>query len=127
MDDARVWAFEDSLWKADEAHYRESIAPDYLLVIPAPPYVLMGEQAVHALAQTPRWQSVAFSDQHVSRPHEGLIVVAYHVEAAGGGEGSGEQPYSADCSSVYLRISHENWKVIQHQQTPRLVEAVTQE
>ena len=119
MDDARVWAFEDSLWRADEAHYRESIAPDYLLVVPMPPYVLVGEQAVEALAKTPDWQSVTFSGQHVSRPHEGLIVIAYHVEA----EGGGEQPYSADCSSVYRRMGHEDWKVVQHQQTPRLVAA----
>lgn len=120
MDDALVWAFEDSLWKADEAHYRESIAPDYLLVVPTPPYVLTGEQAVEKLAQTPRWQSVAFSEQHIARPHGdhgGLIVIAYHVEA----QGAGDQPYSADCSSVYLRIAHDDWKVVQHQQTPRLV------
>lgn len=116
MDDARVWAFEDSLWRADETHYRESIAPDYLLVVPAPPYVLTGEQAVEALAGTPRWTSVDFSNRHVSRPHEGLIVIAYHIEA----EKPDAQRYSADCSSVYLRIEHEVWRVVQHQQTPRL-------
>lgn len=119
MDDARVWEFEDSLWRADEAHYRESITPDYLLVVPMPPYVLTGEQAAEMLANTPRWQNVEFSGQHVSRPHGedgGLIVIAYHVEASK----ADAQPYSADCSSVYLRIGHEDWRVVQHQQTPRL-------
>lgn len=117
MEDSRVWAFEESLWKADFEHYRESIARDCLMVVPAPPYVLAGYDAIEAMANTPRWQEATFSDQHVSRPHEGLIVIAYSVEASR----EGEQPYSAHCTSTYWRLGHENWVVVQHQQTPKLV------
>ena len=116
MDDDRVWAFEESLWTADEAHYRESIDEGYLLVVPQPPYVFGGEEAVRALANTPRWSEVRFSEQRVSRPQEGLIVVAYSVEAA-----RGQERYVAHCTSTYRRLEHEVWKVVQHQQTPPLV------
>ncbi len=116
MDDARIWAFEESLWKADFEHYRESIAKDCLMVVPAPPFVLAGYDAIEAVANTPRWSEVAFSDQHVSRPQEGLIVIAYGVAA----RRDGADPYDAHCTSTYQRCGHEDWQVVQHQQTPRL-------
>ncbi len=116
MDDHRVWAFEESLWKADAEHYHECIDENCLMVVPTPPYVLTGMEAADAVSQTPRWSTVAFSDTKVSRPEEGLIVIAYAVEASR----DGEQPYSAHCTSTYRRLSHENWRVVQHQQTPRL-------
>ena len=117
MDDARVWAFEDSLWKADARHYRESIDEACLMVIPQPPYVVAGTQAVAAVADTPRWTEVMFSDQHISRPQEGIIVIAYSVDASR----PDDQPYQAHCTSTYRRLAHDEWRVIQHQQTPKLV------
>jgi hypothetical protein len=116
MDDDRVWAFEESLWTADEAHYRESIDEACLMVVPQPPHVLAGDEAVRAVADTPRWSEVRFSEQRVSRPQEGLIVIAYAVAAA-----RGEERYVAHCTSTYRRLEHELWKVVQHQQTPPLV------
>ena len=116
MDDDRIWAFEESLWKADFEHYRESIAKDCLMVVPTPPFVLAGYDAIEAVANTPRWPEVTFSDTHVSRPQEGLIVIAYAVEAS-----RDEEAYQAHCTSTYQRLGHENWVVVQHQQTPKLV------
>ena len=113
MDDTRIWAFEESLWKADHAHYAESIDPEYVLVIPAPPYIAFGKAAVDVLAQTPRWDTVSFSETQVGRPQEGLITVAYRVDAT-----RGDERYDARCSSVYRRVEHEVWTVVQHQQTP---------
>jgi hypothetical protein len=52
----------------------------------------------------------------VTRPQEGLICVAYKVEASSG-DGPG---YTAYCTSVYRRLGHDDWKVVQHQQTPPL-------
>ena len=115
MDDARIWAFEESLWKADHEHYAESIDPEYVLVVPAPPYIAFGKAAVEVLAQTPRWDSVEFSETQVGRPQEGLITVAYRVNAT-----RGDERYDARCSSVYRRIDHEIWTVVQHQQAPVL-------
>ncbi len=117
MEDERVWAFEESLWTADAAHYRESIDDSCLMVVPQPPFVLESEAAVAAVSDTPRWSSVAFSEQRIVRPQEGLIVVAYKVEASK----PDADAYVAHCTSTYRRLAHEEWKVVQHQQTPPLV------
>lgn len=116
MDDHRVWSFEESLWTADEAHYRELIDAECLMVVPQPPFVLGGEEAVKAVSNTPRWTEVSLSDRRVSRPQEGLIVIAYKAEAK-----RGEEVYVAHCTSTIRRIEHEVWRVVQHQQTPPLV------
>lgn len=116
MDDARVWEFEESLWTGDADHYRESIDAEGLLVVPAPPFILRGEDAAEAMAQTPRWETVEISEQQIMRPQEGLIVVAYKAEAK---RAEGE-PYVAHCTSTYRRLAHEDWRVVQHQQTPPL-------
>lgn len=116
MDDDRVWDFETSLWTADAAHYRASIDDECLMVLPQPPYVMSGQQAIEAVSDTPRWTSVALSERQVMRPQEGLIVVAYKAEAAR----EGSEPYVAHCTSTYRRLGHEEWRVVQHQQTPPL-------
>lgn len=115
MDDDRIWAFEESLWTADAAHYRESIDDECLMVVPQPPFILGGEEAIAAVSATPRWTSVTIEDRRVARPQEGLIVVAYHVRAA-----RDDERYDAHCTSTYCRRGHEDWTVVQHQQTPPL-------
>lgn len=116
MDDTRVWTFEESLWTANAEHYRASIDEQILMVLPTPPFVMNGEQAIEAVIATPRWSHVELSDRHVARPQEGLIVVAYHARA----EREGHTSYEAHCTSTYRRLSHEEWRVVQHQQTPPL-------
>lgn len=118
MDDTRIWAFEESLWKADRDHYAASIDEGYVAVIPSPPYLIHGKDAADTLAATPRWAEVAFADTVVTRPEEGLIVIAYRVTASGG---ENDAAYEARCSSVYRRLGHEDWRVVQHQQSPVLV------
>ena len=115
MEDLRVWAFEESLWTGDADHYRESIDESALMVVPQPPYVLESEAAVDAVSQTPRWEQVTFRDGRIVRPQEGLIVIAYGVEAT-----KGDERYIAHCTSTYRRLEHDVWKVVQHQQTPPL-------
>lgn len=117
MDDDRIWAFEESLWTADAAHYQEAIDPECLMVLPAPPFVLTGEHATDAVSATPRWERVAFADRRVARPQEGLIVIAYTATAAR----VGSDDYIAHCTSTYRRVTHKEWRVIQHQQTPPLM------
>lgn len=124
MDDDRVWAFEESLWTGDAQHYREAIDAACLMVVPMPPYVLEGADAVAAVSDTPRWDRVTLDDRRVVRPQEGLIVVGYTARAERGGEGSGAgagEGYVAHCTSTYRRLAHDEWRVVQHQQTPPLV------
>ena len=112
MDDNRVGDFETSLWVGGEDVYRSAIAPDCLMVLPEPPFVMSGEQAIEAVSNTPRWQRVEFEDLRIVRPQEGLIVLAYAVEASRGGE-----TYRARCTTTYRRVAHEEWQVVQHQQS----------
>ncbi|MFC4257139.1 DUF4440 domain-containing protein [Altererythrobacter xixiisoli] len=116
MEDERIWKLERSLWTGDTEHYRELIDADSLFVVPAPPFVMRGNAAADAMAQTPRWASVDFSQQQVVRPQEGLIVIAYHARASA----DGKDDYAAHCTTTLRRLSHDDWRVVQHQQTPPL-------
>ena len=115
MDDDRVWAFEKSLWVGDADHYRELVDDECLMVLPQPPFVVSGRQAIEAVADTPRWSDVEIADRQISRPQEGLIVIAYNAKAS-----RADEIYEANCTSTYRRLSHEVWRVVQHQQTPPL-------
>jgi ketosteroid isomerase-like protein len=119
MDDARVWSFEEGLWTGDADHYRTLVDAECLMVLPTPPYVFSGEQAIAAVSDTPRWTTVDLSERRIARPQGGLIVVAYEVTA----ERDGVPSYQARCTSTYRRIAHDEWRVIQHQQTPPLTAA----
>lgn len=113
MDDKRVWDFEEGLWTGPAEHYHELVDSQCVMVLPEPPYVITGSQAIAAVADTPRWSSVELSQRQIMRPQEGLIVVGYKVEAQRGDE----KGYTAYCTSTYRRLSHEEWRVVQHQQT----------
>jgi hypothetical protein len=117
MDDERVWSFEESLWTGDAEHYRESIDDQCLMVLPEPPFVMSGAQAIEAVINTPRWSSVELTERQVARPQEGLIVIAYRAKASR----EGTDGYEAHCTSTYRRLAHEQWRVVQHQQTPPIV------
>ena len=117
MDDDRLWGFEQSLWLDGPDNYREKVDGAVVMMLPQPPFLFAGEQAIEAVASTPVWQRAELSDRHVSRPQEGLIVVGYRVRA----ERDGHAGYEAHCTSVIRRLEHEVWRVVQHQQTPALV------
>lgn len=117
MEDDRIWSFEEGLWTGDAEHYRELIDDECLMVVPAPPFVMTGAQAIDAVSKTPRWSSVSLTEKQVKRPEEGLIVIAYKAEA----KKDGGEAYTAHCSTVIRRLAHDKWRVVQHQQTPPLV------
>ncbi|MBB5709526.1 DUF4440 domain-containing protein [Sphingomonas xinjiangensis] len=116
MEDNRIWSFEESLWTGGAKQYRELIDDECVMVLPEQPFVFTSQQAIEAVAHTPRWSSVSFSEQRVMRPQEGLITIAYKVEA----EGEGKQGYTAWCTTTMRRLEHDIWRVVQHQQTPPL-------
>ena len=113
MEDERIWKFEEELWLGGGDVYRERVSDDCLMALPAEPYVFGGKEATKAVEHTPKWDSVRFTDTRVSRPQEGLIVIAYQAEAQGP-----DKTYRAICTSTLRRLSHEEWDVVQHQQTP---------
>lgn len=115
MDDARIWSFERSLWTEGAENYREKIDDQCLMVLPQPPFVYKGADAVAAVSATPRWEGVEFSEEQVMRPQEGLIVIAYRAHAT-----KGDETYEAHCTTTMRWLSHEHWRVVQHQQTPPL-------
>lgn len=117
MDDERIWGSEEGLWTGSAERYRASVDDQCLMVLPAPPFVMSGRQAIEAVANTPRWSKVELSERQVARPQEGLIVIAYKAKA----EREGSAPYEAHCTSTYRRLAHEEWRVVQHQQTPPLM------
>lgn len=112
MEDHRVWDFEQSLWLGGADRYRELVDDECLMVLPAPPFVMSGAQAIEAVADTPRWDDVKFSNGQIARPQEGLIVIAYDAHAR-----RGDKSYQAFCTSTLRRLAHEEWRVVQHQQT----------
>jgi hypothetical protein len=112
MDDARVWEFERSLWTGGPETYEALVDDQCLMVLPALPFVYTGRQAIDAVADTPRWSEVTFSEEQVVRPEEGLIVLAYKAEAK-----RADQTYVAFCTSTLRRLAHDEWRVVQHQQT----------
>jgi len=113
MEDERIWDFERELWLGRGEVYRERVAGDCLMALPEQPFVFQGQQATEAVEATPRWDDVDFSDRRVSRPQEGLIVIAYRADAR-----RDDKTYRAMCTSTLRRLSHEQWDVVQHQQTP---------
>jgi hypothetical protein len=113
MEDERIWKFEQELWTGGDEVYQQRVSPDCLMALPAEPYLFAGEAATRAVQHTPKWDEVEFADTRVSRPQEGLIVIAYRAQAR-----RGEKSYDALCTTTLRRLAHEQWDVVQHQQTP---------
>lgn len=113
MDDSRIWEFEQELWTGPADAYDRKVSDQVIMALPSDPWLFDGPQARAAVKDTPRWDEAIFSDTRVERPHEGLICIAYRMEAR-----QGEKRYHALCTSTLLRRGHEDWVVVQHQQTP---------
>lgn len=112
MDDDRVRDFETRLWTGGDDVYRRCVSGQCLMVLPEPPFVISGREAIEAVSATPRWSEVDLHNLQVSRPQEGLIVIAYQARAS-----RGTEAYHAWCTSTYRQRAHEDWEVVQHQQS----------
>ncbi|MFC7537099.1 DUF4440 domain-containing protein [Sphingomonas sp. GCM10030256] len=111
MDDGRIWEMEEQLWHGGEDVYQQLVDEEVVMALPAEPFIFSRQQAIDAVRNTPRWEQVRFSDQKVSRPAEGLIVIGYKVDASRGGAS-----YRCYASSTLRRRGHDDWTVVQHSQ-----------
>lgn len=111
MEDERIWAMEEKLWKGGEQVYEELVDENVVMALPAEPFLFSRDQAKDAVKDTPRWEDVRFSDQKVTRPEEGLIVIGYQVEAR-----RGDELYRCYASSTMMRRGHDDWTVVSHSQ-----------
>jgi hypothetical protein len=111
MEDERIWAMEEKLWHGGEEVYERLVDENVVMSLPAEPFIFSHAQAKAGVKNTPRWEQVRFSDQVVSRPHEGLIVIGYRVEAS-----RGQETYRCYASSTMMRRGHEDWTVVHHSQ-----------
>ena len=111
MDDDRIWHFEEKLWLGDAETYGALIDDECVMALPTKPFVFTADAAIAAVAETPRWSTVAFTERKVQRPEDGLIVIAYRAEANREGES-----YTAYCTTSMRRRGHDDWVVVQHAQ-----------
>ena len=111
MEDDRIWEMEGKLWRGGADVYEQLVDEQVVMALPAEPFIFSREGAIKAVENTPRWEDVRFSDQKVSRPEEGLIVIGYKVDAS-----RGDERYCCYASSTMRRRGHEDWAVVQHSQ-----------
>lgn len=116
MKPSTIWAAEEQLWTGEPETYAAQIDEACLMIVPAEPFILEGREAIEAMAATPRWAQVELADRRITRPRKGSIVLAYHARASRP-DGS---DYQAHCTTVWRRFAPREWRVIQHQQTPRI-------
>ncbi|NVD43850.1 DUF4440 domain-containing protein [Qipengyuania atrilutea] len=109
--DEAVWLAEERLWLEGGSAYSELVAGEALLVMPGGG-ILTGSEASEAMADREGWQSVAMSQQALSRSDKNAIVIAYRAEA----EHADDTRYAAHCTSTYHAVGGD-WQLIQHQQT----------
>ena len=111
MEDTRIWEMEEKLWHDGEDVYQQLVDDEVVMALPAEPFIFSRQQAIDAVKNTPRWEEVRFSEQKVSRPQEGLIVIGYQVEAT-----RGDETYRCYASSTMRRRAHDDWTVVNHSQ-----------
>lgn len=113
MSETDLWESERRFWLEGASHFRAVMAPDCLMVFPAPTGILTGAAIIDALQDAPRWQSVEMSEQAAARA-DAAVALAYRALAR---RGPDESAYLAYCSSTYVKTA-EGWRLVQHQQTP---------
>src|SRR4028119_102124 len=97
---------EDARWRGGDEVYEKLVDENVVMSLPAEPFIFSRQQAKEGVKNTPVWEEVRFSEQKVTRPQEGLIVMGYHVEAK-----RGEETYRCYASSTMMRRAHDDWTV----------------
>ena len=112
FDSNDIWTLELGLWLGGMETVAGRMVDGCLMVFPEPVGILKGDEIVDTLGQTPRWASVEMAERNILYQDTKTVCVAYRAEALR----ENEEPYSAFCSSVYVRQDG-GWKMLSHQQT----------
>ena len=105
-----LWQMEEDFWLRGADFFERAMAPDALMVFPAPVGVLNGGAVLESLRGVPRWSSCTFEDKAEAEAGDAAALV-YKVCAMR----EGAAPYHAICTSTYVR-SGETWLLLAHQQ-----------
>lgn len=114
MHDDELWDLEEGFWRGDAPFYEEHLAPDALMVFPAPTGILERDDTVASIREAPRWENVRLTKKHVTRPHVHTAILAYEAQAD---QADVDSAYRAVCSSTYVKTP-DGWRLALHQQTP---------
>ena len=110
--DGAIWNAERRLWLEGGAAYPELVDLEAVLALPGIG-MMTGLQAIEAMEGNEGWKSVEMTEQALCRDGRSVIVIGYR----GTGRRSDGSGYEAWCTSTY-RAAGDNWRLIQHQQTP---------
>ena len=116
LTEGQLWQAERRLWLDRRKGLEEILAPTCMMALSFGVFDRLG--ALEAFDRGPRWASIIFAQQLLARPAHDLVVLGYVALAAGPGTLS----YQCCCTSTYRNLDQQ-WKIVQHQQTP-LVDAI---
>lgn len=106
-----VWTIEHGLWLGRAEFYADHMAPDAIMVFPAPTGILHGDAIIAGMEGAPPWTRVEMDDR-VQRIDGDVAVIAYRAT----GHRDDAPPYRVRCGSTYIRT--DRWRIAAHQQTP---------
>ncbi|MAC79387.1 MAG: hypothetical protein CML66_15155 [Rhodobacteraceae bacterium] len=106
------WTTERHFWLDGPEFHHSHMAEAACMVLPAPVGILSGSAITETLTGAPRWAEVDFQDQAETVSAD-TVVLAYKAT----GQREGSDPYTAYCSSTYVR-GKGGWELLSHQQTP---------
>ena len=107
-------ALERLLWTGGPEAYEQHLAPEALMVFPAPVGVLDRGATVDTIRAADRWQRVSLDDVRTSRLSANVVALVYRATA---NRGDQDEPYRAAVASTYRRAG-QGWELVLHQQSP---------
>lgn len=114
MTDEDAWRVEESLWTGLPSEFADRVSAHCLMAFADPVDVISGTEAAEGLNALERWATVEMTAKQLTRPGEGLVILAYRAE----GQRDLAPAYRAYCTSTYHRSDGGRWLLVQHQQTP---------
>ncbi len=110
-DEQELLEIEHALATGGGDEYREHLADDAIVIIPAE--ALDKSETVAAMERSPGWDEVEISQTHLRQVGDGGAVLTYSFR----GRRGDDQAYGALMSSAYSKDDG-TWKLVLHQQTP---------
>lgn len=105
---------ERRLWNADEEFYEEHLAPDAVMVFPAPTGIVERSEVLDSLGGEDRWASVDIRNERFLELGDGPVQLIYEAVAE---RAASDAVYRASITTTYV-AERDSWLVASHQQTP---------